>query len=202
MSAPRRQQTKRQGATNQEARTTVHVHAQTIVLALLYIVSGWHFVGSWPPPPLLILMVALATLLIAASLVDIRQQRLPDAINAGILALGLGMATLGGAESAAWSALAALAGFATFYLLGLAYQRWRGVSGLGLGDAKLLGAAGSLVGLAGLPSVVLIAAAGALLWTLLLTLAGRPMARDERIAFGPFLALGLWIVWLHGPLSW
>jgi len=185
-----------------EPRTATLGIAQTIALALLYVASGWYFVGSWPPQPLLILMVALATLLIAASLVDISQQRLPDAINAGILALGLGMAMLGGAESAGWSALAALTGFATFYLLGLAYQRWRGVSGLGLGDAKLLGAAGSLVGLAGLPSVVLIAAAGALLWTLVLTLAGRPMARDERIAFGPFLALGLWIVWLHGPLSW
>ncbi len=201
MSGPRRHTQRRRVAT-QEPRTATLGIAQTIALALLYVASGWYFVGSWPPQPLLILMVALATLLIAASLVDISQQRLPDAINAGILALGLGMAMLGGAESAGWSALAALTGFATFYLLGLAYQRWRGVSGLGLGDAKLLGAAGSLVGLAGLPSVVLIAAAGALLWTLVLTLAGRPMARDERIAFGPFLALGLWIVWLHGPLSW
>ncbi len=201
MSGPRRHTQRRRVATP-EPRTATFGIAQTIALALLYVASGWYFVGSWPPQPLLILMVALATLLIAASLVDISQQRLPDAINAGILALGLGMAMLGGAESAGWSALAALTGFATFYLLGLAYQRWRGVSGLGLGDAKLLGAAGSLVGLAGLPSVVLIAAAGALLWTLVLTLAGRPMARDERIAFGPFLALGLWIVWLHGPLSW
>lgn len=201
MSGPRRHTQRRRVATP-EPRTATFGIAQTIALALLYVASGWYFVGSWPPQPLLILMVALATLLIAASLVDISQQRLPDAINAGILALGLGMAMLGGAEGAGWSALAALTGFATFYLLGLAYQRWRGVSGLGLGDAKLLGAAGSLVGLAGLPSVVLIAAAGALLWTLVLTLAGRPMARDERIAFGPFLALGLWIVWLHGPLSW
>lgn len=201
MSGPPRH-TQHRRVANPEPRTATLGIAQTIALALPYIASGWYFVGSWPPPPLLILMLALATLLIAASLVDIREQRLPDAINAGILALGLGMATLGGAESAAWSALAALAGFAIFYLLGLAYQRWRGVSGLGLGDAKLLGAAGSLVGLAGLPSVVLIAAAGALLWTLVLTLAGRPMARDERIAFGPFLGFGLWIVWLHGPLSW
>lgn len=201
MSGPRRH-TKPQGATNQGPRAAVYVHAPTIALVLLYVASGWYLVGSWPPTLLLLLMLALATLLIAASLVDIREQRLPDAINAAILVLGLGMAMLGGLESTGWSALAALAGFAIFYLLGLAYQRWRGVSGLGLGDAKLLGAAGSLVGLAGLPSVVLIAAAAALLWTMLLTLAGRPMARDERIAFGPFLALGLWIVWLHGPLSW
>ena len=71
---------------------------------------------------------------------------------------------------------------------------------MGLGDAKLLGAAGVWVGLEGLSSVVLYASALALAGVLFAAVGGRPATRATRLAFGPFLALGVWIVWLRGPL--
>ena len=30
--------------------------------------------------------------------------------------------------------------------------------------------------------------------------AGRPIARNTRIPFGPFLALGTWLTWFYGPM--
>ncbi|HVX58009.1 MAG TPA: A24 family peptidase, partial [Candidatus Saccharimonadales bacterium] len=73
--------------------------------------------------------------------------------------------------------------------------------GIGLGDAKLLAAAGAWVGWEGLPSVVLLAALGGLLFVLGRSLRRRTMSATDRIAFGTCLCGGLWLVWLYGPLS-
>ena len=59
-------------------------------------------------------------------------------------------------------ALGALAGFASLAVIASVYRRVRGREGLGLGDAKLLAAAGAWLGWQALPSVVLIAAASGL----------------------------------------
>jgi prepilin signal peptidase PulO-like enzyme (type II secretory pathway) len=48
--------------------------------------------------------------------------------------------------------------------------------------------------------VLLIAAAAGLLGELGKRLGGRPLALDAPLAFGPYLALGFWLVWLYGPL--
>ena len=66
-----------------------------------------------------------------------------------------------------------------------------------LGDVKLFAAAGAWVGWQGLPSVLLIGAATGLAAALILGRA-RP---DQPVAFGPYLALGLWITWLYGPVN-
>ncbi len=65
----------------------------------------------------------------------------------------------------------------------------RGRVGLGLGDAKLLAAGGAWLGVALLPDVLLVSALAGLCWAV-----GR---RRSRIAFGPFLAGGIWVVWLY-----
>ena len=68
--------------------------------------------------------------------------------------------------------------------------------GLGLGDAKLFAASGTWLGLPLLPYVLLIAALGGLAWALIARAQGR-------LAFGPWIALGFWCVWLaRGPGSW
>jgi len=80
------------------------------------------------------------------------------------------------------------------------FYRWRGVHGLGLGDAKLFAASGAWVGLDGMASVLVLASGSALVIALLVPLLGVSVARDTRIPFGPFLAGGTWLVWLYGPL--
>ena len=65
------------------------------------------------------------------------------------------------------SLIAAAAGFVFMALVASTFRQLRGIEGLGLGDAKLLAAAGAWLGLLALPSVVLLAAVAALPTTIL-----------------------------------
>ena len=148
----------------------------------------------------------LATLLLAAGLsllsaIDLVSLRLPDILTLPLLAIGLALAATGSAETLAWHAGSALLGGLALYLVGWAYLRYRGMDGLGLGDAKLFAVAGAWVGAEGLSSVLLIACGSALLAALLWHLSGKTVDRRSALPFGPFLSLGLCVVWLYGPLA-
>lgn len=92
----------------------------------------------------------------------------------------------------------AAAGLAAFWALGEAHHRLRGKEGLGLGDAKLLGAAGAWLGWRALAPLVLVAALGALAWAALQAARGGASRGlgTRGLAFGPWLALGLMLLWL------
>ena len=139
--------------------------------------------------------IVLALWLAAASWIDARRLILPDVLTLPLIAAGLALAWLQPPELAT-RAIGAMAGFAAFALIAELYRRLRGRDGLGLGDAKLLAGAGAWLGWEALPSVVLIGAVAGLVFALL----KRPAA-DRPIPFGPFLALGFWLVWRFGPLS-
>jgi leader peptidase (prepilin peptidase)/N-methyltransferase len=79
-----------------------------------------------------------------------------------------------------------IAGYVGFKAVAGEYRVWRGQDGLGAGDAKLLAAAGTWVGWAGLPSIVFIAAFLGIIAVLLLRLMGRNIEADTP---APFLAL-------------
>ena len=142
----------------------------------------------------------LGCALIALSAIDIRTLRLPDVLTLPLLVAGLGLCLLLGWDDVRWRLFAAAFGYGLLYALGWLYLRLRGQAGLGLGDAKLLAAAGAWLGIEGLPTTLLLASLGALLAALLGTLAGRPITANTRMAFGPFLAAATWLVWLYGPL--
>ena len=73
----------------------------------------------------------------------------------------------------------------------MAFKKLRGKDGLGRGDAKLLAGGGAWCGWMGLPFIVLIGSGMGLVAALF------PSVRNQkRIPFGPFLALGILIVWL------
>jgi leader peptidase (prepilin peptidase)/N-methyltransferase len=139
--------------------------------------------------------------LLALAVIDYRDYLLPDAITLPLVALGLGAAYLDDPAGVPAHAIGAAAGFLAFLLIGLAYRRLRGRDGLGFGDAKLLAAAGAWVGWQGLPSVVLLGAAASLALVLAQSLRGQTLRLDARLPFGPGLCLGLWVVWLYGPLG-
>jgi leader peptidase (prepilin peptidase) / N-methyltransferase len=136
----------------------------------------------------------LACLLAAIALVDLRTRRIPDGLNAMLLACGLAEAFFVEGDMIA-ALIGACAGFAAFALLGLAYRRVRGHDGLGLGDAKLLGAAGAWLGWIGLPFVVLLAASAGLGYVAYERLRGREVDPMQVLPFGPFLCAGVLIVW-------
>lgn len=122
--------------------------------------------------------------------IDLAILRLPDRYTLPLIAAGLMMNGLR-LQAVPWVYLAAAAtGYLLFALIGFVFYRLRGVEGLGLGDAKLLSAAGAWLGLVALPYVILAAAVSGLIFAVL-----RGRNRGTSLAFGPWLALGFWCVW-------
>lgn len=144
--------------------------------------------------------VLLGWALLYLALVDLRCFRLPDAVTLPLVLAGLGLSVLGLTGPLLDHALGALVGFAVLAALRSIWLTWRGVEGLGLGDAKLLAAAGAWTGVAALPSVMLIACAAAFVHVAVLMRTGTTARRDLALPFGPALCIGFWITWLHGPV--
>jgi len=138
--------------------------------------------------------------LLTLSVIDARHFWLPDRLTLPLLLAGLGVTAWLMPAALPGALLGAVCGYAGFAAVGWLHLRLRGKPGLGLGDAKLLAAAGAWVGAAALPSVVVWAALGGLLFAALAALLGR-RSLDAPLPFGPFLALGFWVTWLHGPLE-
>lgn len=137
----------------------------------------------------------LAALLAAAAIIDARTLRIPDALNATLVAAGLAATWWLGKPLAA-ALIGVAAGYGALWLVNRLYRVTRGRDGLGLGDAKLLAGAGAWVGWMGLPFVVLIAAALGIVWVAALRIGGRALKRQDALAFGPFLCVGVMAVWL------
>jgi leader peptidase (prepilin peptidase) / N-methyltransferase len=134
----------------------------------------------------------LCLLAIVLAWIDIRHGIIPNWLNLAIAGLGLTRAVLVGGP---WVGLEAASEGAAigviFLLLRRLYFAWRKIQGLGLGDVKFLAAAGTWVGIAGLPMLVLVAALTALVCAGAMRLAGRQMNAQSAMSFGPHLATGL-----------
>lgn len=167
-------------------------------LACLYI--GTFLLAIWVshlPLPRIFASLSLGTVLLSLSAIDLRTFRLPDALTLPLVLAGITVSLLSG-NGVLWSISSALLGFAALFGIGLAYRVLRGADGLGLGDAKLLAASGAWLGAEALPAVLLYASSSALLCVAVIILFGHEVGRNTRIPFGPFLALGTWLVWLYG----
>lgn len=161
--------------------------------------SGILVADPWPA-------LAVATVgwwLMALALIDLRLFRLPDLLTLPLAAAGLLLA------AAAWPAglvlpdagmavAGAIAGFLALAIVRLIYARLRRAEGLGLGDAKLAGAAGAWLGPAALPWLVLLAALVALAGA---ALVHRQLRGDLAVPFGPALALAFWGLLLAAQLE-
>lgn len=145
--------------------------------------------------------LALGATLAALSAIDLAVRRLPDVLTLPLAAAGIGLAWLIDPQLVPWRAAAALAGFLALWAVARLYLVLRGRAGLGLGDAKLLAASGAWVGLEGLPSVVLVGSVAALAALAVARWSGQVLSPHLAIPFGPFLALGFWLVWLYGPIA-
>jgi leader peptidase (prepilin peptidase)/N-methyltransferase len=143
----------------------------------------------------------LGWMLLALAVIDLDESILPDALTLPLIVLGLAATAYLAPAQLTNCVIGAAAGFIFFAAIRWLYRMLRRRDGLGLGDAKLLAAAGAWDSWTGLPSVVLVAAVATLAFVLFAALRGERIAGDRRIAFGPALCLGTWIVWLYGPLS-
>jgi leader peptidase (prepilin peptidase)/N-methyltransferase len=136
---------------------------------------------------------------------DARRYVVPDALSGGAFALGVVRAAAANSDSAFAAALMAIsrAAFAAglFLLLHIAYRRFRGRDGLGLGDVKLAGAAGAWLSLPMLPIAIEIAAITALAAYVFRQRKRARMVRAVgRIPFGAFFAPAIWLGWVMDTL--
>ena len=155
------------------------------------VTSGW----------LLAATVVLGWILLALALIDWRAQLLPDVLTIPLAAAGIAVTWIMRPAALAEHLLGLAGGALAFIAIGAAYRATRKQEGIGLGDAKLLGALGAWISWSGLPTAVVYAGVIGLSGVFVLSLAGQPVTTRDRLPLGTFLALGGWLVWLYGPLT-
>ena len=168
----------------------IELAALAIAASAAAVLSGWLLWAS----------LALGWTLLALAAIDLSHYWLPDRLSLPLIPAGLLVAWLVDPAALPGHLVGALAGFLAFAGIAWAYRRLRRRAGLGLGDAKLLAAAGAWLGWQALPGLVVVAAVLALAVAIARATFGERLAAASRIAFGPYLALALWLFWLYGPL--
>lgn len=135
------------------------------------------------------LTLLLSGVFLAVALVDLQVRRIPNDL---VLALGAGalLHTLVAGLPIPAAGLGALVGGGAFMLLFIL-----GRGAMGAGDVKFMAAVGLLVGY---PLII-----RAMLWGIVLggvaalaLLLARRAGRKDAMPYGPYLALGSWVVWL------
>jgi leader peptidase (prepilin peptidase)/N-methyltransferase len=131
------------------------------------------------------LSVVLILLVVPAALIDLEHRIIPNRLTAlgAVLALVIGLALDPGGEPQRLLAGAGAGGF--LLLAALAYP-----GGMGMGDVKLAGVMGLLLGRAVAPAILIALLAGLLAGGVIIARKGAGDARKTAVPFGPFLALG------------
>jgi len=154
------------------------------------------------PTPISVVAALIAIIAVFIAVVDLEHFIIPDAANAALVVVGLGLVVLeappGATLASVGDALArAVVGGGALLLLRFAYLRLAGIEGLGLGDAKLAAAGGLLLDWPTLPIALLIASVGGLLAIGARSLSARTMPdRAAEIPFGAFLAPAIWLAFV------
>lgn len=169
----------------------VEVSAFAVAAWAALITSGWVLAPT----------VVLGWILLALALIDWRSRLLPDVLTIPLAAAGIAVTWIMRPAALPEHLLGLAGGAMTFIGIAAAYRATRKQEGLGLGDAKLLGALGAWISWSGLPTAVLYAGVIGLSSVLASTFAWRPVTMHDRLPLGTFLALGGWLVWLYGPLT-
>jgi leader peptidase (prepilin peptidase)/N-methyltransferase len=142
-------------------------------------------VGAATPWSVALWMTVMGAVLAAAALIDLRTQRLPNALTAVVAICAAGLAAQRGEAQVLSGLVAAAVAVIILILVRAAFSKLRGDPSLGVGDVKLIAALALWLGALTPFMVALAALAG-----LLVQAAFRK--RSERIAFGPMLAASGW----------
>ena len=167
----------------------VELLAVAIAVAAAMSTAGW----------LLWVTCGLGWTLLALAATDLRHFVLPDALTLPLIPAGLAVAYLQDPAELQSHAIGAIAGLLAFMAVRAIYFRLRAREGLGLGDVKLLAAAGAWVAWGSLPGLIVIATVTGLAVALTERLFGRPIYLSDRVPFGTFLCFALWLEWSWGP---
>ena len=153
---------------------------------LMWLVTALIFRGDWITTGL---YCALFSLLMVLSVIDWRTFTIPNGINLAIFVLGLVRVAT---DPGNW--LGYVIGMFSVSLVFLLLHILTGGQGLGMGDVKLMAAAGLLLGWQNMLLSVLVGSlSGALIHS-----ARMKRGAGRRLAFGPYLAGGIWFAALCG----
>jgi leader peptidase (prepilin peptidase)/N-methyltransferase len=166
------------------------------IFSLLVLFAEAATIGGLLAPSLL-LFVGLSLI----ALFDARYFVIPDGPLLTLALCGVGVALANDPQGFAGKIAAAAAAYAAIRAIAFAYERLRGAAGVGEGDAKLYALAGIWLGFPGLPGALVYAVISALLSAAIALRQGSLENARDPIPFGPHLALGLWLVWVFGPLE-
>jgi len=152
----------------------------------------------WRQPEVGQVVAALVVtgILMTLSLVDMTVHRIPNVLSLALLVWGLVQVAWLGYPTPQGALLGLLVGGGLFLLIAIV-----GRGAMGAGDVKLAAALGAVLGY---PLIV-----SALLWGIiaggvaaLLLMATRRIGRKDYMAYGPYLALGAWVIWLGAFGLW
>ena len=134
----------------------------------------------------------LILFLITLSWTDYKTYRLPNKLTFPLMLFGLlnGYIT----NKAIESFIGLILGYLIFFSLEHFYKVIKNKDAIGRGDAKLLAVGGAWCGWIGLPYIILIASSTGLIAVLLFK--KYLLKSNGHIPFGPFLALGIALVWI------
>lgn len=154
--------------------------------------SGWVLIGA---------SAVLGWQLLLIAIVDAENFWLPDVLTWPLMATGLGVALVTEGGWPVEQIIGLVTGFGLLWGMAWLYKRVRGRDGLGGGDPFLFAGAGAWIGWMGLPSVLLWACAVGFSLVLSLVITRGKVNATDRLPFGTFLCVGIWLTWMYGPLG-
>ncbi|CAI1012213.1 prepilin peptidase [Serratia quinivorans] len=146
---------------------------------ILFLLISWH----WPTLQIALPLCLFSATLLTLSLIDIDHLLLPDVLTLPLLWCGLIWNTLYHYVSPPSALFGAVFGYGVLWLIYHLYRLFTQREGLGYGDFKLLAALGAWLGVAALPTIILIAALLSLIFLIL-----RGKNYHAPLPFGPGLA--------------
>lgn len=149
-------------------------------------------------------ILALFSLLLALTAIDIKWQLLPDCLTLSLLWVGLLWHGIAHPQFLPAAVMGAIIGYLCLWLLYWGFRLLTGREGLGYGDFKLLAALGAWTGFESLPHILLIGSFCSLAWLALQrVMVGRSWSHP--LPFGPGLALAgsamVVYLWMIAPLA-
>jgi leader peptidase (prepilin peptidase)/N-methyltransferase len=132
--------------------------------------------------------------LVAITRIDLEHGIIPNRIVAPMALAALVLTAIFEPHQLPERLIAAAAAGGVFALIVLLYPR-----GMGMGDAKLIGVMGLVLGRSVAPALLIALVAGTLVGAIVMARRGVAEGRRTKVAFGPFLALGGVVALFAGP---
>ena len=151
-----------------------------------WLLAAWLFRGE---PVRAVLYSALFSLLTVVAVIDWRTFEIPNGVNLAIFLLGVVQLVV---DRGNWALY--LIGMCSVSLLFLLLWFITHGNGLGMGDVKLMAAAGLLLGW---PRILLAMILGSVSGAIIHTIRMKRGA-GRKLAFGPYLSAGIWVAALFG----